>query len=159
MSTFMVEYIKAHQHVNLPWIYFQSNDTLELFGGYNESLLSSASLPVCFSFPYGGRIGDLESVQMRMNLSAVTLGRIYTSYYKNLFLFWWLRWQSICLQWGRPGFDPWVGKIPWRREWQPTPVLLPGKFHAQRSLVGYRPWGWKELDTTERLNFHIVRMR
>ena len=52
-----------------------------------------------------------------------------------------------------PGFDPWVGKIPWRRKWQPTPVLLPGKFHGQRSLVGYSPWGRKESDTTERLHF------
>ena len=39
---------------------------------------------------------------------------------------------SVCLQCGRPGFDPWVGKIPWRRKWQPTPVLLPGKFHGLR---------------------------
>ena len=62
---------------------------------------------------------------------------------------WWLRQQSICLQCGRLGFDPWVRKIPWRREWQPTPILLPGKFHGQRSLVGYSPWGRKELDTTE----------
>ena len=38
-------------------------------------------------------------------------------------------------------FDPWVGKIPWRREWLPTPVFLPGEFHGQRSLVGYSPWG------------------
>ena len=38
----------------------------------------------------------------------------------------------------RDVFDPWVGKIPWRREWQPTPVFLPGKSHGQRSLVGYR---------------------
>ena len=38
-------------------------------------------------------------------------------------------------------------------KWQPTPVLLPGKCHGQRSLVGYRPWGHKELDTTERLRF------
>ena len=38
-------------------------------------------------------------------------------------------------------FHPWVGKIPWRRQWQPTPVFLPGKFHGQRSLVGYSPWG------------------
>ena len=36
-------------------------------------------------------------------------------------------------------FDPWVGKIPWRREWQPTPVFLPGEYHEQRSLVGYSP--------------------
>ena len=38
------------------------------------------------------------------------------------------------------GFNCWVRKIPWRREWQPTPVLLPGKFHGQRSLEGYGPW-------------------
>ena len=40
--------------------------------------------------------------------------------------------------------DPWVWKIPWRREWQPTPVFLPGESHGQRSLVGYSPWGAKE---------------
>ena len=39
----------------------------------------------------------------------------------------------------RLGFDPWVGKIPWRRKWQPTPVVLPGESHGQRSLVGYSP--------------------
>ena len=43
----------------------------------------------------------------------------------------------------RHGFGPWVGKIPWKREWQPTPVFLPGKSHGQRSLVGYSPWGAK----------------
>ena len=48
---------------------------------------------------------------------------------------------------------PWVRKIPWRRAWQPTPVYLPGEFHGQRSLVGYSPWGPKELDTTEQLHF------
>ena len=47
--------------------------------------------------------------------------------------------------------DPWVGKIPGRRKWQPTPIFLPGKSHGQKSLVGYSPWGHKELDTTERL--------
>ena len=45
-------------------------------------------------------------------------------------------------------FDPWVGKIPWRRKWQPTPVLLPGKSPGQKSLAGYRPWGGTELDTS-----------
>ena len=49
--------------------------------------------------------------------------------------------------------DPWVGKIPWRRKWQPSPVLLPGKSHGWRSLVGYSPWGCKEVDTSERLHF------
>ena len=53
------------------------------------------------------------------------------------------------MQWGRPGFDLWDGKIPWRKKWQPTPVFLPKESHGQRSLVGYSPWGNKELDTTE----------
>ena len=47
--------------------------------------------------------------------------------------------------------DPWVGKIPWRKEWQPTPGFLPGEFHGQRSLVGNSPWGRKESYTTEQL--------
>ena len=47
------------------------------------------------------------------------------------------------------GFDPWVGKIPWRRVWQPTPVFLPGESHGQRSLVGCSPWCRKESDTTD----------
>ena len=50
---------------------------------------------------------------------------------------------------GYLGFDPWVGKIPWRRKWQPILVFVPGKSHGQRSLVGYSPWGCKESDTTE----------
>ena len=45
--------------------------------------------------------------------------------------------------------NPWIGKTPWRRKWQPTPVLLPGEFHGQRSLVGYSPKCHKELDITE----------
>ena len=47
--------------------------------------------------------------------------------------------------------DPWVGKIPWGKEWHPTPILLLGESHGQRSLAGYSPWGHKELDTTEPL--------
>ena len=57
--------------------------------------------------------------------------------------------KSVCLQCGRPRFNPWVGKIPWGRKWQPTLVLSPEEFHGQRSLVGYSPWGRKESDTTE----------
>ena len=55
------------------------------------------------------------------------------------------RWQRICLQCRKPRFNPWVR----RRKWQPTPVLLLGKSHGQRSLVGYSPWGHKVLDMTE----------
>ena len=54
-------------------------------------------------------------------------------------LLWWLKYKA----------SAW--KIPWRREWQPSPIFLPGEFHGQRSLVGYSPWSCKESDTTELL--------
>ena len=59
----------------------------------------------------------------------------------------WLSWWRIRLQCRTPGFDPWGGKIPWRRERLPTPVFWPGEFHGL-----YSPWGHKESDTTERLS-------
>ena len=72
--------------------------------------------------------------------------------------------QSVAWWWGPR--DRWLkvgasanAKIKWwyvyirRRKWQPTPVLLPGKFHGWKSLVGYSPWGRKESDMTERLHF------
>ena len=55
----------------------------------------------------------------------------------------WTRWLSgkeSSRQCRRLGFDPWVGKIPWRRKWQSTPVFLPEKSHGRRSLVGHSPW-------------------
>ena len=55
----------------------------------------------------------------------------------------------LCGRHKKGRFDPWVGKIPWRRAWQPTPVFLPGESCGQRSLAGYSPWGHKELDSTE----------
>ena len=47
-------------------------------------------------------------------------------------------------------------EIPWNRKWHPTPVFLLGKFHRQRSLVGYSPWGHKEADTTEQLTHCLI---
>ena len=54
-----------------------------------------------------------------------------------------------CRRYKTRGFDPWVRKILWNREWQPTPVFLPGNSHGQRSLVGHSSWGCKELDMIE----------
>ena len=53
-----------------------------------------------------------------------------------------------CRRHKRRGFYPWIGKIPWRRKYHPSPVFLPGESHGQRSLAGYSPWGRKELDRT-----------
>ena len=82
-----------------------------------------------------------------------------------LFTFWWDIWSSPGGSAGKEsayqcrslGFYPWVGKIPWRRKWQPTPVSLPGKFHGQRTLVGHILWGNKEFDTTEHAHSHTHR--
>ena len=52
-------------------------------------------------------------------------------------------------KWRRCGFDPWVGKMPWRRTRQPTPVFLPGESHRQRSLAGYSLQSGSDSDTTE----------
>ena len=59
-----------------------------------------------------------------------------------------------CRRCKRRGFNPWVGKIYWKRKWQPSPVFLPGESLGQRSLVGYSPRGCKESDTTERLSMY-----
>ena len=73
-----------------------------------------------------------------------------------------IQWASLVaqtvkspLQCRRPGFDSWVGKIPPRREWQPTPVFLPGESHGQRSLAGYSPRDHKKLDTAETLTLSL----
>ena len=63
--------------------------------------------------------------------------------------------NPTCRRCKRCGFDPRARKIPWSRKWQPISVFLPGKFHGQRSLVGYSPWSCKELDMTERMCTHI----
>ena len=76
------------------------------------------------------------------------------------------RWQSgkestcQCRRHKRCGFDSSVGKIPWSRNWWPTPVILPGKFHGQRRLVGYSPWGhkrWTQLSTWQYFNYYKTK--
>ena len=65
----------------------------------------------------------------------------------------WLSWLRICLQYWRPGFNSWVGKIPRRRERLPTPIFGPGEFHRL-----YSPWSCKESDTTERLSLYFTSL-
>ena len=104
-------------------------------GGHPKSPFTASSLQWCFQI----LLGEYLSWILECSVPSI-IG--------NYRLPWWLRWSRIHLQCGRPGFDPWVGKIPWRRKWQPTPVFLLGESHGQRSLVGYSSWGHKELDTT-----------
>ena len=67
----------------------------------------------------------------------------------------WLRRQTLCLQYKKPSFDPWVRKILWSRKWQPGPVFLPGNFHGQKILVRDSPWSHKESDMIEQLSIYI----
>ena len=61
-----------------------------------------------------------------------------------------------CRTYKRLGLSPWVGKIPWRRAWQPTPLFLPGESHGQRSLIGYCPWGHRvEHDWRDLAHMHV----
>ena len=69
---------------------------------------------------------------------------------------WWLSGEESACRCRRLEFDPWVRKIPWRREWQPTPVFLPGEFSGQRGVAGYSPWACKELDMTKQQLTHNI---
>ena len=88
-------------------------------------------------------------MRMRRNENYQSNGNININIYIISGLPCWRGWSRICLQCRRPGLNLWVRKIPWRREWLPTPVFLPGRSNGQRSLAGYSPWGRKELDTKQ----------
>ena len=109
-------------------------------------------------------LNTLSSYQLKPNMK-LTWNQIWNSGYRILIsnsgclrtilgLPWWLRWERICLQCRRSEFDSWVGETPWRREWQPTAVFLPGESHGQRSLAD-TVHGVAELDATENECFHF----
>ena len=115
----------------------------------NQSILKEIS-PECL----------LEGLMLKLKLQSFGhLMRRTDSFEKTLML--WkiegLRRRGHCLQCRSPRLNPWVGKIPWRRDWISTPVFLSGDFHEQRTLEGHSPWDCKELDTFTFLNyFHYL---
>ena len=80
-------------------------------------------------------LGEIDLVNLSLDLGICILGFSHGSDSK----------ESTC----KAGNLAWVGKIPWRRAWQLTPVFLSGESHRQRSLMGYSPWGHRELETME----------
>ena len=76
--------------------------------------------------------------------TTVSPGMTYVEAQTHWGLPWWLSSEESACQRRRCGFNSWIEKTPWRREWQPPPVSLPGKSHRQRSLASYSPWGHKE---------------
>ena len=134
----------------------------QLFASGGQSIRASASasvLPVNFQdwFPLGLTGFDLLTVQKTLKSfiqhrsskasilwQSAFLTSLLAQTVKHLSTMWETRVRSL-------GWE-----VPWRRKWQSSPVLLPGKSHEQRSLVGYSPWGHKESDTTEQFSLHFL---
>ena len=128
------------------------------------------SFLVCFCFRFHNRRTIIQYLSFSVSLILLSIMpsksiHIVTNGSTFPFLWWVIihiglsRWQSgkeSTCQCRRQRFSPWVRTVPWSRKWQPTPISLPGKFHGQRSLVGYCPWGHKESDMTERLSMHAI---
>ena len=145
-----VSFLEKPQKTKEAWIgAINTKDIRNLWGGQRWlSRTLCVRLCVCKLFQLGLWISQVQ--QWRNCFSE--------SFYILSFLLWLPRWLSgkgkkkVCCQCRRCkrcGFDPWVGKIPWRWAWQPTPVSLPGEFHGQRSLEDCSPWDCEELGTTE----------
>ena len=105
-------------------------------------ILSGVISPLVISRPKleeDGKVRKSKIINKFQRARAKALGGLTT----------WLSGKGSSCQCRRHRFDPWVGKISWRRKWPPTPVFLPGESHGHRSLVGCRPWKWKRVDMTE----------
>ena len=91
----------------------------------------------CYTWNYQNK--EKKKTHMIISVQSKHLRKFNTLSRASLVVSWW----RICLQCRRPRFDSWVGKIPWRRKWQPAPVFLPEESYGQRSLAGYSRWGRK----------------
>ena len=132
---------------------------------FQNHLLNRISFSHCVFWDPLFKIGDSLVAQLVKDPPAIRenlvqflgwedpLEKGYSTHSSILGLPWWLSWSRIRLQCGIPGFNPWVGKIPWRREQLPTPVFWPGEVHGL-----YSPWGHKESDMTEQLSLHLFKI-
>ena len=149
------------------WCHPTISSSVVPFSSHLQSFPASGSFQMSQFFMSGGQsIGVSASTSLfpRNIQDWFPLGYIYMNLFSYRLLQdieysrspLYLKQWRICLQCRGPGFEPWVGKILWRREWQSTPVFLSGEFHGQRSLAGYSPWGCKESDVTEQLTLILL---
>ena len=116
-----------------------------------EKGIATHSNYLAWRIPWTEKLGRLQSMGLqRLRHDWATNPSLHFMGFEGLP--WWLSSKESACQCRRYGLIPGSGKVPWRREWQPTPVFLLGKFHGQRRLVGYSPRDHKEWGMTERLN-------
>ena len=94
-------------------------------------------------------LGNWTIAYIMKHLHHLTQSPFFSPVETTFRVFQWCSGKESACQYRRCRFDPWVGKMPWRRKWQHTPIFLPGESHGQRSLVSYSAWGHKESDTPE----------
>ena len=109
---------------------------------HHTFLRRKGTLPPCSSTPIGNTYWSQSMLTAHEGIHYLWASKLKHWATKTLGLpRWLLGGKEFACQCQRCGFDPWVGRIPWKRKWQPTPVFLLGKSPGQRSLVGYSPWG------------------
>ena len=125
-----------------------------------EKEMATHSSILAWKIPWTEEPGRLQSMGLKRVrhdwATSLSLFILHLILSLSLYLYRWLSGKESACQCScrRCGFDSWIGNIPWRRKWQPTPVFLPGKFHGQRSLAGYSPRGQKELHMMEHMCTH-----
>ena len=135
-------------------IYFHS--TLPPWDDFHNALITFLHIPTAFQHTFIHSISHLLTYDVYIFVIVILRELLYFLALRNSSP--WPSWNKILseldwrasqvaqmvnhlLQCRRPRFDPWVRKIPWTREWLPTPVFLPGEVHGERTLVIYSPWG------------------
>ena len=111
--------------------------------------LGDGETPACMGKPLSFIFVSLHLVFRGCSLSISMLPLITVGIILVIGLTWWCGGTEPASQCRRYGFHPWIGKIPWKRKWQPTPAFLPGESHGQRNLVGYSPWHCKKSEMTD----------
>ena len=110
------------------------------------NILQHVPVNTCLnSVPRGKRFVHFKELEIILKIGSGE--RSYQPLLLSARLSWWRSGKESTCQYRRLGFNPWVGRVPWKRKWQPTPAFLPGNSHGQRSLVGLQPMGSQESQT------------
>ena len=149
-----VIYTAMHLHSSSPWFTGNSNQTI--YRITVQCVLTHVAITTCILIFFGDSSQRMMNGHFHPVSSFASMGRWapFQSDFQNLAYENWTHFTFKIRVWIP---SPWVGKIPWRRKWQPTPVFFLGESHGRRSLVSYSPQGCKESDMTKRLHLMFSR--